>query len=131
MNKLNMKRLKELANSSAVNEELAKGILDMAKEIKYLNGCVQRGRGSDIYPDEPCRNVFNYILELEQASKVMESLLIECVPNLFPEENVSLLSDIKYILDRVDTDEEQEDADDEKAAVDRASAGSTKLTGKA
>jgi len=105
MQGINVERLETLAEQ-ANNKELAQGILDMAEEIKYLNGCVKRGRGSDIYPDEPCRNVFNYILELEQGLKVMGSLLIECVPNLFPEENVSLLSDIKYILGRSNTDVE-------------------------
>ena len=34
-------------------------------DINYLDGCVAKGRGKDIFPFQPARNVFEYIKELE------------------------------------------------------------------
>ena len=70
--------LEELAKRISKDEdtrELAKGALSLASELLYLNGCVERGRGSDIYPDQPCRNVFEYIKELEVKLKETASLV--------------------------------------------------------
>ena len=39
--------------------------LKLIAEVRYLNGCVKRGRGSDIVADSPAQNVFEYIKELE------------------------------------------------------------------
>jgi hypothetical protein len=43
----------------------AKLTLKLVANLDYLNGCVKRGRGSDIDPDCPARNIFEYIKELE------------------------------------------------------------------
>lgn len=50
-------------------EYFANGVLSLAKELRYLNGCVKRGRGEDIDPEHPGRNVFEYIKELESKLK--------------------------------------------------------------
>jgi len=60
----NIKELEKIANSWKT-EPLAVGVLQLAQEILYLHGCVKRGRGEDIYPNQPGRNVFEYIKELE------------------------------------------------------------------
>jgi len=39
--------------------------LKLVADIDYLNGCVKRGRGTDIDSDCPARNIFEYIKELE------------------------------------------------------------------
>lgn len=60
--------LKRLAGKLRKNKEvkdLANGVLSLTQELLYLHGCVKRGRGIDIDPDHPGRNVFEYIKELE------------------------------------------------------------------
>lgn len=49
--------------------DLAEGTLSLIGDLMYLNGCVKRGRGSDLYPDRPFKNVFEYIKELEGKNK--------------------------------------------------------------
>lgn len=41
--------------------------LKLIADMDYLNGCVKRGRGSDIDADTPARNIFEYIKEIETA----------------------------------------------------------------
>jgi len=56
-----VQRIKEIEDMADWGERTLKLIADM----DYLNGCVKRGRGSDIVPDCPAQNVFEYIKELE------------------------------------------------------------------
>jgi hypothetical protein len=46
-------------------EDWGRLTLRLIDNIKYLNGCVKRGRGSDIDEQYPIRNIFEYIKELE------------------------------------------------------------------
>jgi hypothetical protein len=59
----------ELLSKNLRDQEFAEIALRVVSQIKYVNGCVKRGRGSDIVPDEPFQNVFEYIKELEQKTK--------------------------------------------------------------
>lgn len=52
---------------------IAHRALKVAKDLLYLNGCVARGRGTDIDPEYPGRNVFEYIKELEAKAGVVVS----------------------------------------------------------
>jgi len=45
--------------------------LKLVSDIKYLNGCVKRGRGENFDDQLPAKNVFLYILELEAKVAAM------------------------------------------------------------
>ena len=70
--KLLKDRIKELVQE---NQYFASESLKVVDDLKYLNGCVVRGRGSDINIDYMRANVFGYIQELEQQNaKLLEEL---------------------------------------------------------
>ena len=65
-------RIKELEQE---NQYFASESLKVVDDLKYLNGCVVRGRGSDINTDYMRANVFGYIQELEQQNaKLVKAL---------------------------------------------------------
>jgi chromosome segregation ATPase len=66
--------LEENDQLKAEKLELAEGVVDLMNDLKYLNGMVKRGRGSDIDTSNMNKNVFKYIQELEAERDRWKSL---------------------------------------------------------
>ena len=65
-----IRALEELSKRIRKEQDMRKWgelTLKLIEELRYLNGCVVRGRGRDIDPDKPFRNIFEYIKELEDC----------------------------------------------------------------
>ena len=75
----NIRELEKYANAIRKNEAavIAQQALLVVEDLKYLNGCVKRGRGEDIDKNCPAKNVFEYIKELEQRAEKAEAQVAE------------------------------------------------------
>jgi hypothetical protein len=76
-------------------EEAATLILQLIENVRYVNGCVARGNGSDL-SENPLENVFEYIKQLEQENKrrTSDCLLYSKLPRVLPVMGLVLLVDI-------------------------------------
>jgi len=67
---LERKAAERMAGDAAT---IAHMTMKVINDLKYLSGCVARGRGEDIDAAHPGRNVFEYIKEIEQKNaKLLE-----------------------------------------------------------
>ena len=71
---LERKAAEQMKNEAATIAHMA---MKVVGDLMYLNGCVKRGRGEDIYPEHPGRNVFEYIKELEFVAEKNRALAEE------------------------------------------------------
>ena len=88
--------------------ELAENAVKLAEEVMYVNGCVKRGRGEDIEPEYPLKNVFEYIKELEQQlsdcqkeSKGVVDFIIQSENDALEAENAALKAGVEELQHRL------------------------------
>jgi|LGVF01.2.fsa_nt_gb hypothetical protein len=75
------RELERKAKEHNLNEasKIAQMALMLIQNLKYLSGCVVKGRGTDIDKEHPARNVFEYVKELEAKAEQAEAQIAEAV----------------------------------------------------